>query len=342
MAVSASPLLQLFESDDLRSRACPTGTRYALSANEAALASDADTVLVIGAFDGLHVGHRALVSAAVDDARRRGVQCVAVTFDPDPADIVAKAAPSAHLLRGQDRVVGLLRLGTDVVHVLDFTSRVAKLSPEGFVRRVICAEMRPVSVHVGKNFRFGHGAEGSVESLRELGEMLGFCVHAHPIVRAKGDQVSATRIRGLIGNGEVSLANELLGRLHYVRGVVVHGRGEGTSFGFPTANVHCDMNDCMPAEGVYACYVTHGSASWPAAANVGAPKTFDMHQQAFLEANLVGFEGDIYGEEVAVSFVSWLRNSRAFESVEELERTVLGNIAWVREHLGEVALEVHC
>ena len=133
----------------------------------------------------------------------------------------------------------------------------------------------------------------------------------------------------------------LLGRCHFVRGWVDHGRGEGTSFGFPTANVRCDARTCMPAEGVYACVVSDGSRAWPAAANVGAPPTFDTrHDAYFLEANLLGFEGDLYGSELAVTFVAWLRASRPFSSLEELERTVLSNIDWVRRNVGETGVEV--
>ena len=123
-------------------------------------------------------------------------------------------------------------------------------------------------------------------------------------------------------------------------GQFAHGRGEGTGFGFPTANVVCDPRACMPAEGVYACYVSQGGTAWPAAANVGAPPTFAGRRAAFLEANLLGFTGDLYGAEVAVSFVRWLRPSRVFDSLSELERVVLGNIEWVRRNLGDAPREL--
>lgn len=293
-----------------------------------------ECVVAIGVFDGLHSGHQSLLAAARDDAARRGVAFVVVTFDPDPAEIVGAVGPSSRLLSTADRVAGLYEHGANEVVVMPFTPELARCLPEEFAESALCAGLRPVSVHVGSNFHFGYGGQGTPEVLRELGASLGFEVCSHDLLRAEGETVSATRIRSLLAEGgRLDDANRLLGRCHYVRGRVEHGRGEGTSFGFPTANVTTDARDCMPAEGVYACYVTCGDQSWPAAVNVGAPPTFLSSRQAFLEANLIGFEGDLYGSEVAVSFVHWLRPSRVFDSVEELERVVLDNISWVRNNL---------
>ena len=292
-----------------------------------------DAVVAIGVFDGLHAGHRALIAHALEEARARGVSCVVVTFAPDPAEVVARPVPNTRLLSCADRLDALRGTGADEVVPLSFTPELAALPCERFVAEVLCTRMRPVSVHVGQNFRFGVRGSGDVQTLRVLGDRFGFEVHAHGLVASGGEPVSSTRIRGLLAAGRLREANDLLGRSHFVRGRVVHGRGEGTSFGFPTANVRCDPMDCLPAEGVYACYVMRGEDVWPAAANVGAPPSFSASEPAFLEANLIGFEGDLYDAEVVVTFEAWLRASRVFDSLEELEQTVLGNIAWVREHL---------
>lgn len=195
-------------------------------------------------------------------------------------------------------------------------------------------------VHVGENFRFGALGAGDAALLSACGEALGFDVVTHSLLERDGLPVSSTRVRTLLGEGRVSDAAVLLGRHHFVRGTVAHGRGEGTSFGFPTANVCCDPRFCLPCEGVYACLVTDGAWAWPAAANVGAPPTFDMHREAFLEANLLGFSGDLYGRELAVVFVEWLRASRTFSSLDELATVVLGNIGWVRDNLGDAGVRV--
>lgn len=228
----------------------------------------------------------------------------------------------------------------DDVLVVPFTRDLAAQTPLAFVKGLL-AELGPVrTMHVGANFRFGARGAGSAETLRGLGEHLGFEVVRHELLTDGTGAVSSTRIRALLAQGEVEEAARLLGRCHFVRGTVAHGRGEGTSFGFPTANVCCDPLTCLPGEGVYACLVCDGQHAWPAAANVGAPPTFSERREAFLEANLIGYEGDLYGRELSVVFLAWLRASRPFSSLEELEETVIGNIDWVRTHVGSRAVEV--
>ena len=333
-----------FDANDFQKLACDVGV-WVARPRSGETRINGGVVAAMGVFDGLHLGHRSLLEQAKLEAYAKGTQFVVVTFDPDPSDVLSSAMTARHLLNGEDRVRGLLGLGADAVLVLRFTPDVASLAPDAFVRDVLLREVRPVGVHVGENFRFGYGAQGTTEVLEELGRTYGFSVHAHKLVEGAGEPVSATRIRALLEHGDLDMANDLLQRCHYVRGKVEHGRGEGTSFGFPTANVRCPSSVCMPAKGVYGCYVTFGRKRWPAAVNVGTPPTFvkggGSMPEAFLEANLVGFEGDLYGEDVAVSFVAWLRGSKVFKSIAELERTVLSNIDWVRTNLGDDELEVH-
>lgn len=305
------------------------------SPESAPLRPEQEVVLVLGAFDGVHRGHQELVDKAVRDARGRGVPCVAVTFDPDPETVVGPKVAGSRLLCTSDRCRGLLTLGTDCVMALRFTPQLAALGPDEFVERVLLRATHPVSVHVGSNFRFGARAAGSVSSLGQLGTKLGFEVHAHSLMEVGGEAVSASRVRSLLQEGRVGEARELLGRSHAVRGRVAHGRGEGTSFGFPTANVTFDEQECLPKDGVYGCYFVCDDNVWPAAVNVGAPPSFGAATSRFLEANLIGFEGSLYGAEAIVTFEKWLRDSRRFDSLEELRDVVLKNIEWVRENLGK-------
>ncbi len=299
-----------------------------------ALRPEQDTVLALGAFDGVHLGHQALVRKAIDDAKGRGLPCVAVTFDPDPAVIVGPSAAGSRLLCTTDRCRGLLALGMDYIVVLRFTPQLAGLDPAEFVEQTLLRVTHPVSVHVGSNFRFGHKGAGSVDTLGRLGARLGYEVRAHELMELEGNAISASRIRLLLQEGRVGEAKALLGRSHAVRGRVEHGRGEGTSLGFPTANVTLDELECLPKDGVYGCYFVDGSNVWPAAVNVGAPPSFKSSTSRFLEANLIGFEGDLYGANVIVTFEQWLRDSRRFDSLEELTSVVLENIEWVRSNLG--------
>lgn len=295
-------------------------------------------VCVLGAFDGVHAGHRALIARAAQDAHERDVPLIAVTFDPDPAEVLGKTRHNWTLLSIADRVRILAALGVDGICVVPFTDTFSHVSYEEFFRQWLMDDLGILSVHVGCDFRMGAHGDGDISALRSLGEREGICVYGHELVSQDGMILSATVIRHLIRAGSVHEAALLLERYHLVRGVVIHGRGEGTSFGFPTANVRCSVTDCLPAEGVYAAFVCQGDRAWPAAVNVGAPRTFQgVPNQPFLEATLLGFSGNLYDTELAVCFVTWLREPRVFPSLAELEKTVSGNVAWVRHNLGACA-----
>ncbi len=256
--------------------------------------SKSGSIVAIGSFDGLHKGHRELVKACVAEARKLGAAPVVVTFDPDPAELLIGERAQRRLLAVADRVALCQSLGVERVCVIPFTAEFSQKSPLEFVEHLQGTLDTIASVHVGANFHFGCGGSGDVDVLQRLGKRFGFRVTVHPLLEIQGAPVSSTRIRALLAQGRVSDAAALLCRHHFIRGVVAHGRGEGTAFGFPTANVRCDVRSCMPCEGVYACIVTDGRKAWPAAANVGTPPTFDSrHDSCFLEANLIGFEGNL-------------------------------------------------
>ena len=302
-------------------------------------------VCAIGAFDGLHRGHRALIARARAEADARGAHLMVVTFTPDPARVLGgEGAPRDLLPAGERPALIQASWDVDAVLVVDFTPQVAALPYERFVREVLGAYCTVVSLVVGEDFCLGAGGAGTVAALRALGEKDGFDVTGVPLMRDGGAPITATRIRGLLAKGRVEEAASLLGRCHRVFGVVEHGRGEGTGFGFPTANVRVLDGLALPAEGVYAGFVDVDMApgeserlAYPAAINVGKPRSFSPGEEGeqFLEATLLGFEGDLYGRGVRVTFVRWLREPRRFGSVEELERTVLSNVDWVRRTLGE-------
>lgn len=344
--LGAAELRKLCEGLPSLMPACPESAALgehcsliALTEAGSALASDATSaksVCAIGAFDGVHAGHRELISATCAEARERGLASVAVTFSCDPSEVVPGAKPQAELLTVADRIRVVASLGVDAVLVLNFTREMASMPHTGFVSDVLVPAIHPVSIHVGSDFRMGAKGAGTVEAMAAYGAGLGIAVTGHSLVELAGSRVSATRVRALVGEGKVGAAAELLRRCHFVRGTVEHGRGEGTSFGFPTANVHVSPKCCLPAEGVYAAIVTSGDSAWPAAVNVGAPRSFGGEAGApLIEATLVGFSGDLYGTELGVAFVAWLREPRRFATLEELERTVLGNVEWVRTYLGE-------
>lgn len=290
-------------------------------------------VAMMGAFDGLHLGHQALIAAARADAAVRGLPLVAITFSPDPSEVLFPAHPERRLLSCEDRVRGLIALGADAVLAVPFTRELAALDPEAYLGR-IARTLAPAALHVGTNFRFGAGGRGTAQTLSALGPSFGMDVVPQDLSLAGTEPVSATRIRHLLAQGSLEKANRLLGRCHFVRGEVLHGRGEGTGMGFATANVQCAALSQMPAEGVYGGYAVVDGVPWASAINVGAPKSFGQEERPdFLEAHLIGFSGDLYGQEVEIVFCSWLREARTFTSIAELERVVRQNIEWVQANL---------
>lgn len=304
------------------------------------LAPTEQACVCIGAFDGLHLGHRSLVRSTIEDARMRGCRSVVVSFDPLPAEFLGRAHAPGRLLSSQDRVRALESLSPDAIVLFDFDRGLASLGYEQFLLELLPRIVHPSSVHVGSNFRLGRMGLGDVRALAKLGALHGVDVIGHELVRMEGAPISSTRVREALSDGGVELAARLLGRLHFVRGEVIHGRGEGRGLGFPTANLSVARCACLPRKGVYAGLLHEGGRVWPAAVNVGAPPTFSAPQAAFLEANLLGFEGDLYGRKVDLLFTDWLRPSRPFSSKEELEAVVLGNIDWVKGNLGSGMLEV--
>lgn len=298
-------------------------------------------VCAVGAFDGVHLGHRELLARARAEAGARGARAVAVTFSPDPADVLGAAQPSSRLLPVEDRVALILASGIRTVVVFEFDAAFASLTYGEFAAHALREVLDPACLVVGSDFRLGAKGAGTVSALSELGLGHGFGVVSVDLVRSGGAPVSATRIRALVREGRVERSAGLLCRPHCVVGRVGHGRGEGTSFGFPTANIELGSVDCLPDQGVYAALCvplgTGDRRAFPAAVNVGAPPTFGARKAApsFLEANLLGFSGDLYGSEVACLFMRWLRDSRPFESLDELRGTVLGNIDWVARTFGD-------
>lgn len=251
------------------------GTLVATRANYPRMQLFCDTaqpcVVVIGAFDGVHAGHQELIHAARQDARARELPAIAVTFDPDPAAVLTPQAPRRDLQTLGQRVAALLATGLDAVYIVPFTSSFAQLAYTTFVSDYLLPALHPKAIHVGSNFCMGAYGAGTPAALATYAEGLGITVTAHQLAQAWGAPVSATRIRAAIAAGDVDLARFLMTRAPAATGRVERGRGEGASFGFPTANVHVAATRALPSSGVFAAAVVVDGAAWPAAVNVGTP-----------------------------------------------------------------------
>jgi riboflavin kinase/FMN adenylyltransferase len=287
-------------------------------------------VVPLGNFDGVHLGHQAVLRRALEEGRERDARVVAATFDPHPWAVLGADGSPRLLTTLELRREALLSYGADEVRVITFDLDLSRKSPREFVRDVLVGEMGAEAVVVGENFRFGHRAAGDVGDLAALMEEMGGTAHAVP-VRGTGEhrEINSTRIRALISEGEVVEAAGLLGRPYVVRGEVVEGDRRGRSIGFPTANVRPDPAALVPARGVYAGFVRVGEETYAACTNVGVAPTFDRAESR-VEAHLLDFEGDLYGCIVDISFAQRIRHERRFSSVDELKAQIYRDVEEAR------------
>lgn len=306
------------------------------------------TAAVIGAFDGMHLGHQALV----ERARSLADQVALVTFEPRPVDVLAPDRASPRLQSPSQRERICRDLGVDALVVLRFDREVARLDPATFVERFLIAGLAPAQVVVGYDFHFGADRAGGPQTLRELLGAAAVPVTIVEQIQVAGAKVGSTTIRELVGRGAVDQAAALLGRYFAVEGEVRRGAARGRKLGFPTANVA--SRNMRPRGGVYACWLTlldpgghHEAEHWPAVANIGTNPTFADGEATTtgLEVHALDVDLDegLYGREVEVAFVQRLRDEQKFRSVAELEVAIADDVAVARELLeerGEALLHV--
>ncbi len=286
-------------------------------------------VVALGTFDGVHLGHLAVIRRAVEEARIRGLRSVAATFDPHPRAVLAPGNEPKLLTTLDVREELLLGCGMDEMRVIRFDRELSRKSPWGFVRDVLVGALHAAVVVVGDNFRFGYKAAGNFEDLRRCMKETGGEALAVPTY-ASGEAISSTRIRDLLLDGEAREAAMLLGRPYALRGEVVVGDKRGRTIGFPTANVLPDTRALVPGRGVYAGRVRVRNEWFGACTNVGVAPTFER-QDSKVEAYLLDYEGDLYGEVVDISFVARLRLEKRFSDIEELKTQIAGDVAQARK-----------
>jgi riboflavin kinase/FMN adenylyltransferase len=284
---------------------------------------DESAVVTIGAYDGVHLGHQAVIAEVRRLAAERGAKSAVVTFDRHPALVVRPESAPQSLTDLDQKLEMLADTGIDATVVITFDERRSGEEPEEFVKEVLVDGLHAVVVVVGEDFHFGHHRRGNVPLLRELGAQDGFEVLPVALVaRADGvdEPVSSTAVRRALAGGEVDIAAHLLGREYEVRGTVVLGDKRGRLLGFPTANVEVPNQVCLPADGVYAGWYERPDGSVHGCAiNLGRRPTFYEHaDHSLLEAHLLDFDGDLYGERAEVRFVHFLRSERKFDGIDSL------------------------
>jgi riboflavin kinase / FMN adenylyltransferase len=289
--------------------------------------------IAIGVFDGVHIGHQALIRQTAEGAKQQAGRALAATFDPLPIQALAPGAPPSALSDVEERVQLLHEAGANDVVVFHFTREFAALSADDFIRRLAGAgEVR--QIFVGEDFQFGHDRGGNVRALAAAGPTHGFDVVVAKPVKQGGELVSSTRIRNALLAGDVESAARLLGRAHSVTGTVVHGDKRGRALGFPTLNLAVPRERLLPRDGIYAMWATVNGQRVAAAASLGVRPTFGGGDRV-LEAYLLDWSGDAYGDSVEAAFVRRLRDELRFASAAELSAQIGRDVVETRKALRE-------
>jgi len=289
------------------------------------------TVVALGVFDGVHLGHRAILETARERGRRTGLEALACTFDPHPLEVLEPERAPAPLATLEERLALIAELGLDATVVVAFTPELARMEPEAFVKDVLVGRLRAREVVLGFNHTFGRGARGDARLLRALGERLGFAVHVMPPLVVDGQPVSSSAIRAALEQGDVERARRYLGRPYALAGEVVAGAGRGRALGVPTANLRPERPVLLP-RGVYAAHAETGAGRYAAVVNIGVRPTFG-ETTPVVEAHLLDFAGVLYGQRLRLAFAARLRDERRFPDVEALRRQIAEDIAAARRHL---------
>jgi riboflavin kinase/FMN adenylyltransferase len=288
-------------------------------------------VVALGNFDGVHIGHRAILKTAIERARALKGTAFALTFDPLPAKVLAPARAPRLILTPEDKAEILRSSGLDGVIVLAFTLALSRLEPREFARRYLRERIGIRAVVVGHNVSFGHDRAGNAMVMEALGRELNFeTIVVGPIALAD-TEVSSTSVREAITAGELRRAATMLGRYHFLSGPVVHGRERGRTIGFPTANVQ-PRTECLPPDGVYATRIVLADGAYPSITNIGMRPTFAEPERSF-EAHIFDFDRDLYGQAVRLELIERIRPERKFASSQELAAQIAADLRRAKEIL---------
>mgnify|MGYP003393625272 CR=1 FL=1 len=274
------------------------------------------TVLAIGIFDGVHIGHRRIISAAIREAKKRRAESVVVTFDPHPLKVLKPHISVPSIMSASHRLRLICALGADRCCVLKFDKKFSRLTPRDFAGKVLAGKFRASKVFIGTNFVFGKSNAGNANSLIKLGVEFGFEAKVVPMVKAGGEVVSSTAIRRYIISGKLNTAARMLGRPVSVYGTIVSGKKRGRLLGYPTANID-PHHEAIPPAGVYAVWVRRGRRRYGGAIFIGKPSTFG-ETEPVIEVHIFDFHEFIYHEDIEVEFVRRLRGVRKFRDHEAL------------------------
>lgn len=279
------------------------------------------TVLTLGVFDGLHLGHQRIMRTVVDRAKAAEASATAITFDPHPRAVLHPETAPPLLQTLDQRLANFEILGIEQAIVIPFTREFASNPAEEFLRDIVHERLQAKEVYLGKGFAFGRDRGGNIDLLRSLSKELGFVADEVDEVRLRGTRISSSRIRKTLATGQVNLARRMLGRPYGVEGVIIRGDRRGHTIGFPTANLK-PHNRVIPKYGVYAT-ATLVDGSWRRSiTNIGVRPTFEKDSEPSIETYIFDFDGDLYGDVLRVRFLHRIRDERKFAGVDELKAQI--------------------
>ena len=296
------------------------------------------TVLTLGVFDGLHLGHQLIMKTVVERARDAGAVPTVITFDPHPRAVLHPESAPPLLQTFDQKIEALGVLGIEQTIVLRFTPEFASVRAHEFLSDVVVDRLHAREVYLGKGFAFGHDREGNIDLLRRLGGELGFVAGEVPEVTLRGRRVSSSKIRELLAQGEVNLARRMLGRPYGVEARVEHGSERGHQLGFPTANLH-PHNRVIPRNGVYVTGTLIEGDWRRSVTNVGLRPTFGDATEPSVETFVMNWDGDLYGDVVRVRFLHRLRDERKFSSIDELKTQISRDVARANSFFNRVGTQ---
>ncbi|MEW6567064.1 MAG: bifunctional riboflavin kinase/FAD synthetase [Chloroflexota bacterium] len=283
--------------------------------------------LTIGSFDGVHLGHQALIRSVVEDARQSGMSAVVLTFYPHPSVVLRGRRPAFYITTPDERAALLMRMGVDLVITQTFDTALSRVTANEFLDR-LQSSLQMRSLWVGEDFALGHRRQGNVPFLEQAAARRGFRLQVEPPVLVDGEVVSSTRVRESLRAGDVARAGRYLGRPFVIPGKVIQGAGRGKRLNMPTANLEIWEERACPGSGVYACLARVQGRSWKAVTNIGVRPTFEGDgRRPVVEAHLLDFDGELYGEEMRLAFIDRLRDERRFPDpqalIEQIQRDIL-------------------
>ena len=279
------------------------------------------TVLTLGVFDGLHIGHQLIMKTVVERAQAIGAVPTVITFDPHPRAVLHPESAPPLLQTFDQKVEGFGVLGIEQTIVVRFTKEFSEIGAPDFLREVVKERLHAQEVYLGKGFAFGHDREGNIDLLKRVGKELGFVAGEVPEVSLRNRRVSSSKIRDLLSRGEVNLARRMLGRPYGVEGRVEHGAERGHQLGFPTANLH-PQNRVIPAHGVYVTGTLIDGQWRRSVTNIGTRPTFETATEPSVETFVMNWTGDLYGDVIRVRFLYRLRDEKKFASLDDLRTQI--------------------